>query len=286
MRCLILAFIFVWASVAGVSAQQTRASIPDLVFPTQAVEGAEAIVKLGTVLAKPKGDGPFPAVVIMQTCSGATADQRDWGRRAVNHGYVALIVDSIGPRGLNSNNCNNLPQPRRAADALDARARLRQLSFVDANRIGLLGFSAGANAALYITTHRLLGTQREGYTPFAAVAIFYPGCMTGTETGVRQNVFKDAKLDAPFLMLLGDADAQARVPECVPPLEELKKAGADVDWHVYPKASHCFDCKSEDGKVATNGTQGTMTFIYNKAATDDAEARTFDFFASRMKTAQ
>jgi hypothetical protein len=57
--------------------------------------------KLLGYLARPAGDGPFPAVVVLHGCGGFAAggslqlaDQlRDWG-------YVALMVDSLGPRGL------------------------------------------------------------------------------------------------------------------------------------------------------------------------------------------
>jgi len=57
--------------------------------------------KLLGYLARPSGDGPFPAVVVLHGCAGFSsggslqlADQlKDWG-------YVALMVDSLTPRGL------------------------------------------------------------------------------------------------------------------------------------------------------------------------------------------
>ena len=60
-------------------------------------------------LAKPEGDGPFPAVVLIHGCSGTernTAHQTVW--RGLNrhagllnaNGYVTLIVDSFGPRRI------------------------------------------------------------------------------------------------------------------------------------------------------------------------------------------
>src|ERR1700745_644743 len=52
-------------------------------------------------LARPTGEGAFPALVVLHGCAGLSsggslqlADQlQDWG-------YVALAVDSLGPRGL------------------------------------------------------------------------------------------------------------------------------------------------------------------------------------------
>src|ERR1700724_3196497 len=57
--------------------------------------------KLLGYLARPDGAGPFPAVVVLHGCAGFSAagslqltDQlKDWG-------YVALMVDSLTPRGL------------------------------------------------------------------------------------------------------------------------------------------------------------------------------------------
>src|SRR5690349_4121596 len=57
--------------------------------------------KLLGYLARPTGEGPFPAVVVLHGCGGFSsagslqlADQlKDWG-------YVALMVDSLTPRAL------------------------------------------------------------------------------------------------------------------------------------------------------------------------------------------
>jgi dienelactone hydrolase len=284
MKRAIFGLAFVLLSVGGLHAQGGRA-LPDLVFPTAALEGSAAIVKLGTVLAKPPGPGPFPALVIMQTCSGATPDQRDWGRRAVDHGYVALVVDSMTPRGVTSGNCN-LPLPRRMLDVQDAREHLKRFEFVDQDRIGLMGFSVGANTSLQITTHIPPFTQAPSYKSFPAVVTFYGACVVRGQGGL-QSIFKERGPDAPLLMLIGEADPQARVGDCVPELERLKNAGADVEWKVYPRATHCFDCRSESGKVADNTIQGgRMNFTYDEAATNDAADRAFAFFASRMKKAQ
>ena len=60
-------------------------------------------------LAKPEGDGPFPAVVLMHGCSGTgknTSHQTVWrglnrhARLLNENGYVTLIVDSFGARRI------------------------------------------------------------------------------------------------------------------------------------------------------------------------------------------
>jgi hypothetical protein len=57
---------------------------------------------------RPRGDGPFPAVIGMHGCGGLFEQDRktlspnrmDWAQRFVNAGYVVLFPDSYQPRGL------------------------------------------------------------------------------------------------------------------------------------------------------------------------------------------
>ena len=49
---------------------------------------------------KPTGDGPFPAMVLLHDCGGVDNTQIKWAERLVEWGYVALLWDSLGPRGL------------------------------------------------------------------------------------------------------------------------------------------------------------------------------------------
>lgn len=51
-------------------------------------------------LARPQGSGPFPAVVVLHGCGGFHEDMLAWADRLRRWGYVALAVDSFGPRGI------------------------------------------------------------------------------------------------------------------------------------------------------------------------------------------
>ena len=60
-------------------------------------------------LRRPSGAGPFPAVVLWHGCGGfpEPVDQ-DWGVKVTSWGYVALTIDSFGPRGI-KNTCGGGP---------------------------------------------------------------------------------------------------------------------------------------------------------------------------------
>ena len=113
-------------------------------------------------LAKPQGEGPFPAVVLMHGCNGTERHTRHktvWrglNRHAVlldDYGYVTLIVDSFGPRGI-ADGCQTGGEyyPVQVGDARAAHDHLASLPFVDGERIGFVGPSLEGGDALQRAT--------------------------------------------------------------------------------------------------------------------------------------
>jgi dienelactone hydrolase len=90
----------------------------------------------------------FPAVVVLHGCSGISSHSAGIADRLGSEGYVALAVDSLGPRGVASR-CGSNGYPEQAFDAYSARRYLAQQGFVDAARIAVLGQSMGGIAVLY-----------------------------------------------------------------------------------------------------------------------------------------
>jgi dienelactone hydrolase len=121
----------------------------------------------------PTTPGPWPAVVMMHGRAGpysaaakgvydaSTLSLRhlQWGRFWAERGYLALHVDSFGPRGYPqgfpigsySRRPAEVDEQRvRPLDAYGALAWLRTRDDVIKDRIGLQGWSNGAMAALAI----------------------------------------------------------------------------------------------------------------------------------------
>ena len=115
---------------------------------------------LAAVLYRPAGPGPFPAVVGLHGCDGVItaggkvgANYADWGERLAAAGFLVLLPDSFGSRGLGSQ-CRASERRVRAfvervADAQAARQWLQRQSFVIKDRVSLLGWSNGAIATLW-----------------------------------------------------------------------------------------------------------------------------------------
>src|SRR6516165_9024538 len=90
--------------------------------------------------------GPYPAVVVLHGCGGISSHSSKIADQLGSWEYVALTVDSLGPRDIASG-CGG----RSLDQAFDAYAALRylsQLDFIDPARVAVLGQSMGGSAAL------------------------------------------------------------------------------------------------------------------------------------------
>lgn len=241
-------------------------------------------------LYKPDGAGPFPALVLLHQCGGLGQDRwqnlsmLDWAKEAVARGYVALLIDSLGPRNVKTvcmGAQGGVTFPRGVRDALQAAEHLRRFDFVDKDRIALAGYSWGAMVAV-LTSGQRWGTSLAAGSRFAAGVSFYPGCFTIRPSGGTPYEIVSSDIDRPLLVLMGDRDTETPPAECVPKLEAAKSSGAPVQWHVYPEATHCWDCKNLDGfsKVDFRGNQ--VVYRYDKALTNDAGRRMFEFLEKTL----
>ena len=97
-------------------------------------------------LTGPKGDGPFPAVVLLHSCLGLPADKRSLAAMFADWGYVALFVDDFATRGIRETCAVEFKQA--LSDAYGALAFVARLPYVDPARIAAIGFSQGADTAL------------------------------------------------------------------------------------------------------------------------------------------
>ena len=101
-------------------------------------------------VSRPEGTGPFPAIVIAHGCFGVEQNQFEWAQRLNAWGYVTVIIDSFTPREVKSvcSDPDFVSPETRAFDVFGAAAYLRKQSFVNHQKIGLIGFSHGGWTAL------------------------------------------------------------------------------------------------------------------------------------------
>lgn len=262
------------ARLAGVSA--------DLTFPPEAGEFS-AFARLQMAIYKPVGEGPFPAVVILPSCGGLRPEILDWAKKTVAHGYVAFVVDPVTSRGqpvcVPTSPSNHY---RGTKDAFQALAHLRRFPFVDQERIGLLGFSWGAMVSLLASSRTFADLFSPSQRYVAAVG-FYPLCHVDPMQGRPAVDFVRPDHDRPALILLADQDVEAPAAACLSLLGAQADKGQQVEWHVYPGATHCWDCSSLDNYSKTDFRGVRVTYKFNKEVTADSTKRAFEYLGARLK---
>ena len=196
---------------------------------------AKAVVTTGA-LRIPKGEGRLPVVVLQHGSGGVAANVEMWSREFNEIGISTLTLDGFTGRGLTQVNNNQALLGRlnfvldiyRALDVLAKQPR------VDPQRIALMGFSRGGQAALYASLKRFHKMWNRSGIEFAAYIPFYPDCATTfvTDTEVA---------DRPIRIFGGTKDDYKPIALCKAYVERLKAAGRDVQVTEYPTASHAFD---------------------------------------------
>jgi dienelactone hydrolase len=230
-------------------------------------------VRLDAWLYEPEGEGPFPALVLLHGCSGIERNHHAWARRFADWGYVALVVDALGPRGIDTlctwTGFLRLSYGARVADAYAAAAFLRARPEVDAGRVSVVGWSHGGIIALKLATSvatrpRALDVAVE---PFRAVVAFYPYCGGA-----------DGEVDRPTLILIGTADDWTPEPACRGFARAQNLGRGFVDLVSYEGATHSFDEAAVGSGIDYLGHR----LRYDAAATEDAAGRIADFLARAM----
>lgn len=244
-------------------------------------------------LYDPFGAGPHPAIILLHgraglysahvnttctqigpaipsPCDASTLSARhlDWTRYWLARGYVVLLVDSFGPRGVaHGFGRYTHGSPERAATneltvrPLDAEGALQWLatrSEVDVRRIMLQGWSNGASTALNVMQRQ--AARPSGDSPsFAAALVFYPGC------GKQALLSSHPELDKPVQVLLGSADDEVSPATCQRVLRQaipVRQAPPPMVT-LYTGATHDFD---DPGRVR-------QSIQANRAAREDARGR-------------
>lgn len=244
--------------------------------------------ELDAVLYRPAGPGPFPAVVALHGCGGLWRDKdtlssrhTDWGERLVAAGFIVLMPDSYGSRGLGSQcgvkDLTIRPSRERVGDAAAARRWLQERPDVRQDAISLLGWSGGGSTILAaIRRDRRPADKRPDF--LRAVA-FYPGCRTQSES-------RSFEARLPTLILMGEADDWTPPAPCDFLAKAARARGEPVDLVVYPGAVHDFDhprleLREKEGIAFSATGTGKAMVGTDPAAREDAIRRVKAFLMGR-----
>jgi dienelactone hydrolase len=183
-----------------------------------------------------QGTGRLPIVVLQHGSSGPAANIDVWSRELNALGVSTFALDGFTGRGLIELNSNHtlLGRLNLILDIYRALEILAEHPRVDPDRIAVMGFSRGGQAALYASLRRFHRLWNRSGVGFAAYFPFYPDCMTtyvdDTDTA-----------DSPIRVFVGAADDYNAAAACRAYVQRLKAAGRDADLTEYAGATHAFD---------------------------------------------
>src|SRR3954471_10970029 len=207
-------------------------AIPSLTISDQQFLTGDSNGKQVTVAGEfriAQGSGKLPVVVLMHGSSGVGATMEPWTHQFNAMGISTFVIDGFSGRGLTAVGPNQalLGRLNLIVDIYGALEILAKHPRVDPDRIVLMGFSRGGQAALYASLKRFNEMWNRSGAQFAAYVPFYPDCAT-TYAGDTDVV------DRPIRIFHGTPDDYNPVASCKAFLTRLEAEKRDVTLTEYP----------------------------------------------------
>ena len=242
----------------GKSARADLVSKDDPRLLTEDIKYKGATGDVRGKLARPKGDGKVPGVIVIHENRGLNAHIADVARRVALEGFLALAPDALSPVGGTPEDENKavtligqLDQQLTIKNFV-AAAQYLKTHPVSTGKVGVVGFCWGGAMANQIAVN----------SPDVSAAVPYYG---------RQPASEDVpKIKASLLLHYAGLDEG--INKGIPEFEAaLKKASINYKLYMYEGAQHAFN-------------NDTNTARYNKEAAQLAWGRTIAFFKEKLKT--
>jgi carboxymethylenebutenolidase len=217
---------------------------------------------INAYVSRPKADGRRPAVIVVTDNWALDDHNRDVGRRLAKAGYVAIVPDVVSREGGTGSFASReavaqaigkLTDDNVMKDLMGAHNYIKAQSYVQANKIGVIGFCWGGGKTLLFTTQN---------KDLAATVIYYGP--------IPKDLDAVKNISAPVLGNYGELDKpiSSQVPRLA---EEMKKYGKSYDYKIYPDAPHAFFSDVREDR-------------YRPEAAKDAWGRTLEFFKKNLQS--
>jgi carboxymethylenebutenolidase len=207
-------------------------------------------------LVQPKGNGPFPSVLVIHENRGLNPYIEDVARRAAIEGFLALAPDGLFPAGGYPGNDDDgrtlqakLDQAKLRTDMVNSAKYLKGHA-LSSGKLGATGFCWGGGTTNFLAV--TLGADLKAAVPYYGAA---PAGSAGPE------------IKAPLLIQLAENDE--RVNATYPEFEKsLKEINAPYEKYIYPGTQH--------------GFHNNSTPRYQEAAAKLSWERTVAFFKKNL----
>ena len=201
-------------------------------------------VKVDALITYPKGEGPFPVLILVHSSGGPGQFNNKWYRYLrtqqkplLKMGIAVMYLDNFSGRNV-INTYANQQQATHWSTYIDAFMALEHLSKdpkINIKKVGISGYSRGGIISLMISEKRLRDALVSKDLYFAAAQPRSPDCWS---IGMFRNPqpIKETKT----WMVLGGKDDYTRAEPCVEMGEKIKANGGDIEVTVKKGWHHSF----------------------------------------------
>jgi carboxymethylenebutenolidase len=209
-------------------------------------------------LYTPSGNGPFPALIVIQEWWGVNDWVKEQASKLSDQGYVTLAVDLYRGKVATTPDmahelARGLPEDRAKRDLHAAFEFLASQPNVRKDRIGAIGWCMGGGYSLDVALQE----------PTLAADVINYGHLATDPEALR-------KINAPILGLFGALDRGIPPADVRKFGESLDQMGKKIEIKIYDDAGHAFENpNNKDG--------------YREADSADAWKRTVEFLAMTLK---
>jgi dienelactone hydrolase len=192
----------------------------------------------------------FPAVISLHGSGGGHATMAEPASQLASHGFAVYVLHYFDRTATTYADKATIFRnfPLWMKTLWDAVSHVERQAAVDAERIGLLGFSLGAYLSLSSST--IDGRIK-------AVVEFFGGLPKEIKLFMRRI--------PPVLILHGEADPTVPVEEAYHLQQVLEKRGAPYEMQIYPDTGHDFS-----GEVWRDACRRALAFLNRHLATEGA----------------
>jgi len=225
-------------------------------------------------LARPIGDGPFPAVVVVHHMPGWDRETREIARRFAANGYLAITHHLYSREGTGTNYQDAAAAARARGGVSDAQFLGDTAGAIDYLRalpssngkVGVIGYCSGGRQT-YIAACRL---------GIDAAVDCYGGSVVASADQLNDlrpvaPIDMTPDMGCPILCLFGEQDANPSPEHRVAIEAALQPAGNKYEIASYPDAGHAFFAVDRPA--------------YRPEAANDGWARIFDFYGRYLQGA-
>jgi len=231
---------------------------------------------MATVVHKPAGGGPHPAIIVIQEVFGVNANIDSIARRFASEGYVAAAPDMFYRTGkgqiIKYGDMESVGKAREGItddglvnDVEAVRAYLTSSPGVANSPIGITGYCFGGRVS-FLAACRVRG--------LSAAAVYYGGGIVPNPNRPQPGpapIESADQISCPVIGFFGDQD-QGIPKEHVDQIRDtLNGLGKQSEIIYYPGAGHGFFCDDRES--------------FHQTSADDSWGRVLAFFEQNLKGA-